>query len=166
MPAASFGSFTLAGPAATRAFGRALAPLLEPGDVILLSGGIGAGKTELARAIIQARLDACGRLEDVPSPTYTLVQVYEDDHGEIWHVDLYRLTGPEEAAELGLLDAFDTALCLVEWPDRLGSHAPSGALSVALEPSADGASRHVHLTSDRADWSRRLAAVTEDLPDG
>lgn len=121
--------------AATEALGQRLAALLRPGDVVLLEGPIGAGKSCLARALIRARL---GTAEEVPSPTFTLVQVYQDAAGEIWHADLYRLTHPDEVWELGLDQAFETAVCLVEWPDRLGSHRPPGALTIRLEPLGDG----------------------------
>ena len=78
--------------AATTALAERLAPRLGPGDTLLLSGPIGAGKTHFARALIKARLRAAGRDEDVPSPTFTLVQTYDDGICEIWHADLYRLT--------------------------------------------------------------------------
>ncbi|MFN3577231.1 MAG: tRNA (adenosine(37)-N6)-threonylcarbamoyltransferase complex ATPase subunit type 1 TsaE [Tabrizicola sp.] len=119
----------------TEALGRRLAALARPGDVVLLEGPIGAGKSCLARAFIRARL---GEAEDVPSPTFTLVQVYPDADGEIWHADLYRLTHPDEVWELGLDQAFETAICLVEWPDRLGSHRPPGALTIRLEAAGEG----------------------------
>ena len=93
------------------------------GDTLLLQGPIGAGKTHLARALIQARQSAAGRAaEDVPSPSFTLVQTYEAGETEIWHADLFRLGNAAEADELGLTDAFDAAICLIEWPERLGSH--------------------------------------------
>src|SRR6056297_4111622 len=118
---------TLSSPQATAALAARIAPLLRPGDTLLLSGPIGAGKTAFARALIQARL---GRAEDVPSPTFTLVQTYDDGICEIWHADLYRLTVPEDAVELGLEQAFAEAICLVEWPDRLGDLRPEGALAL------------------------------------
>ena len=106
-------------PDATAAFARHLASHLEPGDTLLLEGPIGAGKTHFARALILERLARAGLSEDVPSPTYTLVQTYDDGVSEIWHADLYRLSHPSEVVELGLSEAFGTAICLVEWPDRL-----------------------------------------------
>lgn len=121
--------------AETEALGRRLASLARPGDVILLEGPIGAGKSCLARAFIRARL---GEEEDVPSPTFTLVQVYDDEGTEIWHADLYRLTHPDEVWELGLDQAFETAICLVEWPDRLGTHLPPDALTLRLTAKGDG----------------------------
>lgn len=127
--------------AATAVFATRMAPLLRVGDCILLEGSIGAGKTSFARALIRARL---GRQEDVPSPTFTLVQTYDDPNGDIWHCDLYRLTHPDEAIELGLLDAFETAICLIEWPDRLGSDQPKNAVRFSFKA---GDTAH-HLSAD------------------
>jgi tRNA threonylcarbamoyladenosine biosynthesis protein TsaE len=140
--------------AATETFAAALAPLVSPGDVLLLSGPIGAGKTAFARALIRHRLG--NPQEEVPSPTFTLVQVYPDPRGEIWHCDLYRLGGPGEALELGLAEAMASAICLIEWPDRLGALAPATALSLAF--AADAAGHSVTLAGDAA-WQRRLAAA-------
>ena len=111
--------------AATANLARALAPHLRAGDTVLLEGQIGAGKTHFARALIQGFV-----VEDVPSPTFTLVQTYDAPGFEIWHADLYRLTHPDEAVELGLTEAFESALCLVEWPERLGADRPSQALTL------------------------------------
>lgn len=136
---------------ATARFAARLAAIVEPGDTLLLSGPIGAGKTAFARALIRAA--AQNPAEDVPSPTFTLVQTYPTPRGEIWHADLYRLSHPDEAVELGLADAFETAICLVEWPDRLGELAPPTAL--ALEFSAGRAGHGVVLRGD-AGWAARL----------
>lgn len=138
----------------TTRLGQWLAAHLRAGDCLLLEGAIGAGKSHLARALIQARL---GRAEDVPSPSFTLVQTYQADV-EIWHADLYRLTHPDEVLELGLADAFDTAICLVEWPDRLGKLAPANALRMSLRAEGDG--RRAQITG-RADL---LAALARDWP--
>lgn len=135
-------SFYLADDAATADLGRWLADHLLPGDVLLLHGPIGAGKTHLARALIRARL---GAEVDVPSPSFTLVQTYEDPRGDIWHADLYRLTHPDEVIELGLEAAFSNAICLVEWPDRLGALLPPGAIHLRLDPLAEG--RQASLTA-------------------
>ncbi|NBR89648.1 MAG: tRNA (adenosine(37)-N6)-threonylcarbamoyltransferase complex ATPase subunit type 1 TsaE, partial [Rhodobacteraceae bacterium] len=116
---------TLHSPEETAALATKLGGHLGAGDVLLLSGSIGAGKTHFARSLIQSLLPVP---EDVPSPTFTLVQVYDTPEAELWHADLYRLSSADEAIELGLVDAFETAICLVEWPDRLGSLAPSNAL--------------------------------------
>ncbi len=139
-------SFHLSDDAATARLGRWLAPRLTAGDCLLLEGPIGAGKSHLARALIRARL---GREEDVPSPTFTLVQSYEAGDVEIWHADLYRLTHPDEAVELGLEAAFQTAICLVEWPDRLGTLAPSDALRLRLSAEGEGRRATLSATDDR-----------------
>lgn len=106
---------------------------MRPGDAILLEGDLGAGKSHLARSLIRARTGDAAL--DVPSPTFTLVQTYDAGEVEIWHADLYRLSGPWEVDETGLFDAFETAICLVEWPDRLGADAPDGALTLSLHIS-------------------------------
>lgn len=139
--------------AATDALGMWLAAALGPGDVLLLDGPIGAGKTHLARALIRHRLAQVNRVEDVPSPTFTLVQTYDDGAGGIWHADLYRLTSPQDVAELGLEDAFETALCLIEWPDRLGTLTPPGAFRLVLSHAGDG--RDARLTGP----AHRIAAM-------
>ena len=121
--------------AGTSRLGVLLAKLVGAGDTILLSGPIGAGKTHLARALIQARLT---HAEDVPSPSFTLVQTYTTATTDIWHADLYRLSDPDEVLELGLEDAFATAICLIEWPDRLGQSAPANAIRVELSSEGGG----------------------------
>ncbi|MGL5009294.1 MAG: tRNA (adenosine(37)-N6)-threonylcarbamoyltransferase complex ATPase subunit type 1 TsaE [Paracoccaceae bacterium] len=130
--------FFLADEAATDAFGQWLAPALQPGDMVLLSGVIGAGKTHLARALLRARL---GPWTEVPSPTFTLVQPYDDGGIPILHADLYRLTHPDEVMELGLDEAMERGIALIEWPERLGADRPPGALDLTLTPL--GAGRHV-----------------------
>ncbi|MGQ0564606.1 MAG: tRNA (adenosine(37)-N6)-threonylcarbamoyltransferase complex ATPase subunit type 1 TsaE [Gemmobacter sp.] len=139
---------------ATARLGRALADVLRPGDTVLLHGAIGAGKSHLARALIRERL---GRDEDVPSPTFTLVQTYPDPAGDLWHADLYRLSHADELVELGLDAAFDTAICLVEWPERLGTRAPRDALHLRLADAGPG--RRATLSGGRAG----LIAALSDL---
>ncbi|WP_425986226.1 tRNA (adenosine(37)-N6)-threonylcarbamoyltransferase complex ATPase subunit type 1 TsaE [Brevundimonas sp. TWP1-2-1b1] len=101
---------------ATTALGQAVAPLLAPGDSVLLYGPLGMGKSTLARGLIRALTTPD---EDVPSPTFTLVQFYESDP-PVAHFDLYRLTRPEEAFEIGLDEALDEGCAVIEWPERLG----------------------------------------------
>lgn len=101
---------------ATTALGQAIAPLLAPGDSVLLYGPLGMGKSTLARGLIRALTTPD---EDVPSPTFTLVQFYESDP-PVAHFDLYRLTRPEEAFEIGLDEALDEGCAVIEWPERLG----------------------------------------------
>jgi len=158
MTSAPFHRFASASPDATAALARAIAPFLRAGDIILLDGPIGAGKTHFARSLIRA-LQGLGSVEDIPSPTFTLVQTYDTQAGEVWHADLYRLTDVGEVYELGLDDAFETAICLIEWPDRLGRTQPSGALTLRLTPGADD-TRDIAFTGG-ADWARRLAPVLQ-----
>ncbi len=112
----------------------ALAGTLRPGDAILLSGPLGAGKSTFARALLRA---ACADpAMEVPSPTYTLVQTYDAPGLILHHYDLWRLDGPDALAELGWDDA-RTGVVLVEWPDRLGALAPEDAMQVTLELDGD-----------------------------
>ena len=136
-------------PEQTAEIARSLAPALAKGDVILLEGHIGGGKTHFARSLIQHLLQSD---EDVPSPTFTLVQTYDAPDYEIWHADLYRLSHPDEVFELGLIDAFTDALCLVEWSDRLGELAPKSALSLAFSASDVLGHRHIEARWSDSRW--------------
>jgi len=150
----------LKSPDETAALAMRLGALLHPGDCLLLDGPIGAGKTHFARHLIQSLLN---HPEDVPSPTFTLVQTYETRSGELWHADLYRLTSPDEIEELGLVDAFDTAICLVEWPDKLGSLRPNHALtlSLSMHPEQED-SRRIDLSWRDDKWARRIPQLSHD----
>ena len=144
----------LATPDDTTALAQALAPYLSAGDTLLLSGDIGAGKSHFARSLIQHIL---GYAEDVPSPTFTLVQTYETPDFDIWHCDLYRLTSPDEAIELGLDQAFEDSICLIEWPDRLAELEPKSALSLKFAANADHHSVDIAATDAR--WSELETAL-------
>jgi tRNA threonylcarbamoyl adenosine modification protein YjeE len=137
-------------PAATARLARAVAKRARPQDVIALHGELGSGKTFFARAFIGE--------EDVPSPTFTLVQIYERPEGRIWHFDLYRLDTPDQAIELGIEEAFAGAISLIEWPERLGPLLPRERLDVALAFAADPEARDATLTG-RGRW----AALVEEL---
>jgi tRNA threonylcarbamoyladenosine biosynthesis protein TsaE len=138
--------------AATASLAARLAPHLRAGDVVLLEGDLGAGKTAFARALINA---LPGPAEEVPSPTFTLVQIYQRGGLEVWHCDLYRLEHVEEVEELGLEEAFASALVLIEWPDRLGPYRPAGALTVTLRYGEAGARRVAEISGAPA-WRARL----------
>ncbi len=146
---------TLTSEAETQDLAAALAPELRSGDVLLLDGPIGAGKTFFARALIQARLRAAGIVEDVPSPTFTLVQTYDDGICEIWHADLYRLGSLGEVVELGLDEAFDTSICIVEWPEKLGAMKPADSLHLAFSAGAEDTERQLVITAPER-WMQRL----------
>ena len=119
----------------TEQLGATLAGRLRIGDVVGLTGELGAGKTTLARAILRAAAD--DRRLIVPSPTFTLVEVYETPRGAYWHFDLYRLEAPEQVYELGWEEARAEGIVLMEWPERLGALLPQH-LSVTLEFDGDG----------------------------
>ncbi|MBE1286055.1 MAG: tRNA (adenosine(37)-N6)-threonylcarbamoyltransferase complex ATPase subunit type 1 TsaE [Rhodobacteraceae bacterium] len=153
-------SLTLHSPEDTADFARNLGALLVPGDCLLLEGEIGAGKTHFARSLIQSLQDMP---EDVPSPTFTLVQFYETTAGELWHTDLYRLSALEEITELGLEDAFNTAICLVEWPDRLAELTPAHALRLVFATvPGDLDTRTLSLNWSDPKWTPRLNEVLND----
>ncbi|ATX67089.1 tRNA (adenosine(37)-N6)-threonylcarbamoyltransferase complex ATPase subunit type 1 TsaE [Roseinatronobacter bogoriensis] len=137
---------------------------LGAGDALLLSGPVGAGKSLFARALIQSRLAALDRYEDVPSPSFTLVQTYDLETVELWHTDLYRLADPHDALELGLDQAFDEAICLVEWPERLGAFQPASALHLSLETTDDPAFRALHFSATDMRWASLLNSLAHNQP--
>ena len=148
--------------AATAALAGALVKLAanvyaqQGSGVIALRGDLGAGKTSFARSFISA---AMGRPEEVPSPTFTLLQVYETPLGLIHHFDLYRLENPDDALELGIEDAFTEGLCLIEWPDQLGPWLPHHRLDVDITHAKTPTSRCVSLSSIDPLW---LKCLTKD----
>jgi len=126
--------FPLPDLAATGRLGARIAGRLRPGDLVALCGELGAGKTTLARAI----LTCLGVAENVPSPTFTLVQSYETPVLTVSHYDLYRLKSPREINELGLEEALERGAALVEWPERAGTRLPVDRLTVELSALEDG----------------------------
>ena len=137
-------SLPLPDEAATERLGTVLAGRLKPRDVVALEGGLGAGKTTLARAILRAASGDPALI--VPSPTFTLVEVYETLHGTFWHFDLYRLEEPEQVFELGWEEARADGVILVEWAERLGPLLPRERLIVSL--SVEGGGRRAILEGD------------------
>lgn len=138
----------------TARLGAALAQALRPGEAICLSGPLGAGKSTLARALIRA---LTGPEEDVPSPTFTLVQFYEGPSLAIAHFDLYRLTSPDEAYEIGLDEALEDGAALIEWPERLDALPPHRLeVRITPEPGADESLRRVRLSPHGAWEDRRV----------
>lgn len=139
---------------ATLEFARGLALDLRQGDVVLLDGDLGAGKSEMARAMIRAMV---GAQIDVPSPTFTLVQRYDTGSLSITHVDLYRINTPDELVELGLEEAGDLGVLIVEWPHRAGPDwFPPSALLIRIEDEG-GEQRTLQLSSPDEGWTHRLA---------
>jgi tRNA threonylcarbamoyladenosine biosynthesis protein TsaE len=153
-------SVALADAGETVALGKKLGARLQLGDVVCLWGGLGAGKTTFARGAIAAWT---GLDQDVPSPTYTLVQTYDGPRGQLLHMDLYRLKSSEEAWELGLEEAFVDGVSLIEWPERLEALLPRNRLDIAFAgqngpsngPSQDSGTRLARLTA-YGNWRGRI----------
>lgn len=143
------GDLRLEDEVATARLGAALARVIGPGEAICLTGPLGAGKSTLARALIRARTTPD---EDVPSPTFTLVQFYEGDGITLAHFDLYRLTSPDEAYEIGLDEALEDGAAIIEWPQRMEGRLPPHRLDIDIE--LDGAARRARLTPHGA-WEGR-----------
>ncbi len=157
-------SLHLPGEAATAAFGRALARLARPGDLIALEGDLGAGKTLIARAFINALPGPDGSPfnEEVPSPTFTLVQVYERLPAPVWHFDLYRIERPEEIFELGIEEALAEGISLVEWPQRMGeAFHVAGRLDVQISFASQETARDIRLLGGPA-WQERIGVLLSD----
>jgi tRNA threonylcarbamoyladenosine biosynthesis protein TsaE len=147
-------AFDLPDEAATAALAARLAARARPGDVIALKGELGAGKTSFARSFIRA----LGGTGEVPSPTFTLAQVYDLATATIWHFDGYRLRDPEEAWELGIEEAFADGISLVEWPERFGALLPARRLEVALSPGPTPLARRAVIDAPDG-WADRLAGL-------
>ncbi|WP_417815677.1 tRNA (adenosine(37)-N6)-threonylcarbamoyltransferase complex ATPase subunit type 1 TsaE [Thalassospira alkalitolerans] len=137
-----------------------LAACAKPGDVILMHGTLGMGKSAFCRAYIRAL--ANNPHEEVPSPTFTLVQVYELDPVPVWHFDLYRLSDPEEVHELDIEDAFADGVSLIEWPDRLEYLTPENRLDIHIEPGSNVDGRVFQLIPHGEDWENRIAKLGGD----
>jgi tRNA threonylcarbamoyl adenosine modification protein YjeE len=146
-----FQQFDLTSEAETAALGRRIAKLLRVGDTITLAGTLGAGKTVLARTVVRHFLPD----EEVPSPTFTLVQTYETPAFAISHIDLYRVKARSEVRELGLDEALERGALLIEWPDRMGDLLPADRLDVVFEGVEDDETRILKLIG-RGSWAPRV----------
>src|ERR1700741_3336658 len=163
-PASSF-SIVLPNEQATRRLAADVASVLKPGDLVTLSGDLGAGKTAFARALI--RHLAGDETLDVPSPTFTLVQTYALPRYTVVHADLYRVAHAGELAELGVDEAAENAVVLLEWPDRAAELLPADRLDIAftLAPSLGPNQRNAEITGHGTFAPRieRLAAIRHFL---
>jgi tRNA threonylcarbamoyladenosine biosynthesis protein TsaE len=135
---------------ATARLGAAVAERLAPGEAVCLTGPLGAGKSTLARALVRALTTPD---EEVPSPTFTLVQFYEGPRLAVAHFDLYRLSDPDEAYEIGLDEALDGGAAVIEWPERLEGRLPPDRLDIEIALAEDGG-RTARLTPHGA-WEGR-----------
>jgi tRNA threonylcarbamoyl adenosine modification protein YjeE len=143
---------------AAHAFAARLAHLLRPGDVIGLSGLLGSGKSEIARAAIRAR---AGAAIEVPSPSFTLVQDYPLPGLTIRHVDLYRIEDAAELGELGIADLGDDEALLIEWPERAAGLLPADRLEIRIDQGESAEARKLELIGGPS-WSDRLDALAHD----
>ncbi|PHQ72338.1 MAG: tRNA (adenosine(37)-N6)-threonylcarbamoyltransferase complex ATPase subunit type 1 TsaE [Sneathiella sp.] len=143
----------------TIALAGKFAPSLRRGDIVALTGTLGAGKTAFARAVIQALADDAS---DVPSPTYNLLLTYDcPARGfTIYHYDLYRLERADEVLELDIDEAFDDGVSLIEWPDRMGRYLPADHLEIRIEPCENESARRVIFFGSKS-WKARLAPISE-----
>jgi tRNA threonylcarbamoyl adenosine modification protein YjeE len=149
------GEIRLDGLAATAALGKQIADGLRAGDAVALEGDLGAGKTTLARAI----LEGLGVTEDVPSPTFTLVQQYETPNIAVRHYDFYRIEEPSELNELGLDESLDEGAVLIEWPERAPDRIPADALYISLTIASERG-RLARITGPSR-WSEILKTAPE-----
>ena len=159
---AEFAHLAMTGLSDTERLARLLAGLLRRGDAIMLQGGLGAGKSTLARALIRALTTP---EEEVPSPTFTLVQIYPTCDFDLYHFDLYRLTDPGEAYELGLEEAITDGAALVEWPERLNDDRPGDRLDLEIlaadaDSDLENGPRRVIL-SGHGSWAARLPRLMQ-----
>ena len=143
---------TLEDQSATEAFGTRLAEIAYPKDIFLLNGNLGSGKSIIARAFIRTY---CQTNEEIPSPTFTLLQTYDSGPFAVFHFDLYRLNTVEETFELGIEEAFDDGISLVEWPDRLGGQLPNDRLEINIMVGRELTSREIILKG-YGYWTDRL----------
>ena len=146
------------GPLETKKLATLFKANLQKGDVVLLKGDIGAGKSHFARSLIQSAMHI---KEEVPSPTFTLVQVYDTTIGSIWHADLYRLNDYSDVIELGLIDAFGEEIVLLEWPERLGYLEPKDSLTIEII-ILEGDRREIIFSTTSNEWKPRLDKILKD----
>lgn len=138
--------------AETEEIAQQIAQIAEIGDVIALHGDLGVGKSVFSRSFIRT---LTSEDEEVPSPTFTLVQMYEADFGDLYHFDMYRLESPDDSLELGIEEAFNDGVSLIEWPSKLGSYLPWDCLNLEISPGENETARVLEFSS-QGSWLDRL----------
>ena len=138
------------------------ANVLRSGETLLLWGDIGSGKTFFARGLIQKMMRDQGiLLEEVPSPTFTIVQAYDSLLPPVWHLDLFRMANSEEIFELGLEEALETCICLIEWPNQMGSNVPKRNISIKFDVEKDYDYRKISIEFNGSDWEHISNALVK-----
>ncbi len=140
----------------TKTWGKKLSSIARKGDVFALYGTLGMGKSVLARAFVQ---ELCG-LQEVPSPTFTLLQSYEAPEFEVYHFDLYRIKSAEEIFEIGVEEAMYGGVSLIEWPEKMSAYLPRDVFRVEL--SAEGSGRRLQISAVSEDKNARLQKLLKD----
>ncbi len=135
--------------------GQKLSSIAKKGDVFALFGTLGMGKSVLSRAFVKKLTSA----NEVPSPTFTLVQVYEADDFDIYHFDLYRLKSPEEIFEIGMEEAIYEGVCLIEWPEKMQGYLPKNIFKVEIAPYEQG--RKIKIETSDVDKNLRLQKIND-----
>ena len=138
------------------------AKFLKPVDTLLFFGDIGSGKTFFVRGTIQKMMKSQGILvEEVPSPTFTIIQVYDSLSPPVWHLDLYRLSDPDEIIELSMDDILETGICFIEWPEKMGFFLPKRNISITFDYLAkDYYNRKISIEFNGSDWEHILNAFS------
>ena len=136
----------------TKELAESFSALLHVGDIVALYGNLGVGKTAFTRFMVQ---HLCGKNEEVPSPTFTLLQTYETENFDIYHFDLYRLKKPEEVYELGIEDAFYDGVSMIEWPEKMGNILPLNKI-LKIEISVENQIHIFKFSSNNSNWKERL----------
>jgi len=143
--------------AETEEIAKKLAEIAQPGDVVALHGDLGVGKSVFSRSFIRALTTAD---EEVPSPTFTLVQIYETEEAELYHFDMYRLENPDDGVELGIEEAFADGVSLIEWPSNLGRYLPWDCLNIEINHGDTGETSRTMNVSSEGNWMLRLKELS------
>lgn len=150
--------FVSCGESDTIRLAKKIADIAKRQDIFALYGTLGMGKSVFSRAFIQHLTGA----QDVPSPTFTLLQVYEAKDFDIYHYDMYRIKSPEEVFELGIEDAFYQGVSLIEWPEKMEKYLPARAIRIKMQ-SIDENTRRIMISSENADWLRRIKTIEKTI---
>lgn len=150
--------YILANENKTKFLAKKISRIAKEGDVFALYGTLGMGKSVFARAFIQ---ELCGESEEVPSPTFTLLQTYGTKSFDIYHFDLYRLKSPNEVFELGIEEAFYSSVCLIEWPEKMGRYLPKDIFKVEILPYMNG--RKIVIETSSEEKFKRISSIGDLL---